>query len=137
MQRTKRQKVAVSTSDAIENPVREVAIIITEKELVFGEPEPHSEEGEIREELVVSLPREIAVPVTDHGEDSTHEAAAKAVEQEHSKAIVVFERAKKRRQEQMPREEAATADATQRDMATTALTFPMRPSSMSVEVDQM
>ncbi|XP_028084311.1 flocculation protein FLO11-like [Camellia sinensis] len=113
LQRTKRQKVAVSSSDAIENPVSEATTIIAEKELISGESEPRSEEGEVGKELVVSLPREkrkkMTVPVTDHVEDSTHKAAAKAVEQEHSKAIVVFERAKKRWQEQMLREEAATA----------------------------
>ena len=74
----------------------------------------------------------MTVPVTDHVEDSTHKAAAKAVEQEHSKAIVVFERAKKRRQEQ--REEAATADATQGEMVRrqqTAGHYSLRSSPIS------
>ncbi|XP_028099890.1 uncharacterized protein LOC114299370 [Camellia sinensis] len=95
-------------------------------------------------------------------EDPLHETAAKAVEQKHSKAVVVFERAEKRRQQQILRERAAAVDALQRELArkqrtaghyslrsspistsasgtttTTALTFPMRPSSISVEVDQM
>ena len=50
-------------------------------------------------------------------EDPFHEAAAKAVEQEHSKAIVVFERAEKRRQQQILREKAAAANALQRELA--------------------
>ena len=50
-------------------------------------------------------------------EDPIHEAAAKAVEQEHSKAIIVFERAEKRRQQQFLRDEATAADALQRDAA--------------------
>ena len=39
------------------------------------------------------------------------------MEQEHSRAIIVFERAKKRRQHQFLRDEAVTADAIQREAA--------------------
>ena len=49
--------------------------------------------------------------------DPTHEAAAKAMEEEHSKEIIIFLRSEKRRQQQILRDEADAADALQREVA--------------------
>ena len=61
--------------------------------------------------------RKITVSPSEFVEDPIHEAAAKAVEREHSKAIIVFERAEKRRQQQFLKDETAAADAIQRETA--------------------
>ena len=54
----------------------------------------------------------MTVSPSDLVEDPTHAAAAKAVEVEHSKEIIVFQRAEKRRQQQLLRDEAPSTDAT-------------------------
>ena len=59
----------------------------------------------------------MTVSPSDLVEDPIHETAAKAVEQEHSKAIIVFERAAKRQQQQFLRDEATAAEAIQRETA--------------------
>lgn len=121
LQRTKRQKVAASPSDIIEHPPLEATTAVMGKELTSEESEPQIEEREIEKEPVATLPRrkrrKVTIPATDLVEDPIYEAAAKAVEQEHSKAIIVFERVEKRRQQQIFRDEAAAADALQREAA--------------------
>ncbi|GMQ08457.1 hypothetical protein CsSME_00052177 [Camellia sinensis var. sinensis] len=57
------------------------------------------------------------VSSSDLVKDPTHEVAAKAVEEEHSKEIIIFQRAETRRQQQLLRDEAAAADAIQRETA--------------------
>ena len=59
----------------------------------------------------------MTVSPSDLVEDPIQETTAKAVEQDHSKAIIVFERAEKRQQQQFLRDEAAAADAIQRETA--------------------
>ncbi|KAF5931547.1 hypothetical protein HYC85_027718 [Camellia sinensis] len=145
VQRKKRRKITVSPSE-------------------FDIPPSNFDEDSDSETIAQAIGkrRKMTASTTALIEDPLHEAAAKAVEQEYSKAIVVFERAEKKRQQQILRERAAAADALQRELArrqriarhyslrsspistsssgtttTTALTFPMRPSSISVEVDQM
>ena len=89
------------SSDLVEDPNSETVDKAMEQELTSEELDPQIEEREVEKEPVVSLPRrkrkKVTVPATDLVEDPIHEAAAKAVEQEHSKAIIVFERAEKRR----------------------------------------
>ena len=114
--------MAVSTSDTIEPPFPETTTTIMEKEPICEESEFQIEEIGVEKEPVTSLPRskrkKVTVSATDLVEDPIHEAATKAVEQEHSKEIIVFERAEKRRQQQFFRDEAAAADALQREAAT-------------------
>ena len=143
LQRTKRQKVAVSTSDTIEPPFPETTTTIMEKEPICEESEPQIEERGIEKEPVAPLPRrkrkKVTVPATDLVEDPIHEAAAKAVEQEHSKEIIVFERAEKKRQQQLLRDEAATADALQRETVRkqqTAEHYSLRSSPTSVNTSR-
>ena len=69
-------------------------------------------------------------------EDTIHEAAVKAVEQEHSKAMIVFERAEKRRQQQFLRDEAAAAVILQRETARrqqTARHYTLRSSPINAD----
>ncbi|XP_028084014.1 histone H3.v1-like [Camellia sinensis] len=73
--------------------------------------------------------RKMTVSPSDFVEDPVYEAAAKAVKQEHSKAIIVFERAEKRRSPII----ANTPETT----TTIEPILPMRTPSISVEVDQL
>lgn len=57
LQRTKRQKVATSSSDTFEHPSLEADIIVVEKELTLEKSEPQIEEKGIEKEPVVSPPK--------------------------------------------------------------------------------
>ena len=57
----------------------------------------------------------VTVTPSDFIDDPTHQAAAKAVEKGQSEELVVFQRSKKKRQQQVLRDEAAVADALQRE----------------------
>lgn len=76
-------------------------------------PETHLEDEETKKEKEIPLKRrkKMTVSPCDLIGDSTHEAAAKAVEKEHSKEIIVFQRFEKKRQPQVLRDEVAAADA--------------------------
>ena len=80
-------------------------------------PETHLEEEETEKEKEIPLKRrkKMTVSPSDLIGDSTHEAAAKAVEEEHFKEIIVFQRSEKMRQQQVLRNEATAADALQRE----------------------
>lgn len=72
-------------------------------------------------------------------EDPIHESVAKIVEQEHPKAIIVFERAEKKRQQQFLRDEAAAADALQREAAQRQQTIehpPLRSFPISANTSE-
>ena len=59
----------------------------------------------------------MTVSLADFTGDPIHETSAKAVQAEHSKELIVFQRVEKRRQQQMLRDEAAAANALQREAA--------------------
>ena len=100
-----------------QDPTHETTTRVVEEELTPEKSESQIEEKEIEKEQARPKQRKkrrkMTVSPSDLVEDPIHEAAAKAVEQEHSKAIIVFERAEKRQQQQFLRDEAAAADALQ------------------------
>ena len=121
LQRTKRKKMIVSPSNLVEAPSHETAVKAAEKDLTAERSESQIEERETEKEHEIPLPRrkrkKMTVSPSDLVEDPSHEAAAKAVDDEYSREIIVFQRAEKRRQQQFFRDEAAAADAIQRDTA--------------------
>lgn len=62
-------------------------------------PDAHVEEEEAEKEQETPLKRKkkMTVSPSDFVGDSTHEVSAKAVEMEHFKEIIVFQKAEKRR----------------------------------------
>ena len=59
--------------------------------------------------------KKVSAPAPISVEDTIHQAAVRTMEQEHPKAMIVFERAEKRRQQQFLRDEPAAADILQRE----------------------
>ncbi|XP_028102243.1 uncharacterized protein LOC114301222 [Camellia sinensis] len=86
-------------------------------EVRIGETEAEQEETEKEQETPLKRKKKMTVSLSDFTRDPIHEASAKAVEVEHSKELIVFQRAEKRRQQQMLRDEVAAADALQREVA--------------------
>ena len=108
----------MTVSLSIEDPTHETTVKVVEEELASEESESQIGEKEIEKEQEIPVQRKkrkkTIVSSSDLVEDPIHEATAKAVEQEHSKAIIVFERAEKRRQQQFLRDEPAAAAILQR-----------------------
>lgn len=82
-------------------------------------PEVHTEKEEAEKEKEIPLKRKkkMAVSPSDLTKALTNEIAVKAVEQEHSKEIIVFQIFEKRRQQQILRDEAAIATTLQKETA--------------------
>ena len=113
--------MAASSAESLESPATRTATKAAEKELASKESEYYLEEREVEKEQEMPAPikkrRKTTVSPSDFVEELIYEAAVKAVEQDHSRAIIDFERAEKRRQQQFLRDEAAAADAIQREAA--------------------
>ncbi|GMP34699.1 hypothetical protein CsSME_00007464 [Camellia sinensis var. sinensis] len=107
---------ATKATPAVSPPPSRVTRTTSKKEF-----ESQNTEKEIEQEQEIPLQRKkrkkITVSPSDMVEDPTHGAAAKTVEKEHSKEIIVFQRAEKRRQQQLLRDEAVATDITQRELA--------------------
>ena len=58
----------------------------------------------------------MTISLSNFTEDLIHEAVAKAVEKEHLKEIIVFQRSNKMRHQQLLRDEAAAAIAPAADV---------------------
>ncbi|XP_028092099.1 histone H3.v1-like [Camellia sinensis] len=97
----RRKRVIVTSSDFVEDPTHETTARVVEEELTSEGSESQIEEREIEKEQAIPIQRKkrrkMTVSPSNLVEDLIREAAAKAVEQEHSKAIIVFQRAEKRR----------------------------------------